>query len=48
MNFVGDDKFSEHHLLVQALEPVVFSTAPGGEITNTIISTQKKKPITHQ
>ena len=28
MNFVGDEKFHEHHLLVQALEPVAFSTAP--------------------
>lgn len=38
MNFVGDEKFHEHHLLVQALEPVAFSTAPVQEITNTIIS----------
>lgn len=37
MNFVGDEKFHEHHLLVQALEPVAFSTAVQ-EITNTIIS----------
>jgi hypothetical protein len=38
MNFVGDEISHEHHLLVQALEPVAFPTAPVQEITNTIIS----------